>query len=280
MFSKGLVRVFGPGKIGIGVIHLAPLPGSPGYEGDLESIVGRAVAEAGAMERVGFSGLIVENYGDIPFEAGPAGAGAIASMAVVARAVRDAVDLPMGINVLRNDAGSALAIAGVCGCEFIRVNVLVGAFVTSEGIIEGRPAEVLRQREALAPESLILADIMVKHGTPLADTTIREQALDAAERGRADCIIVTGRRTGLPPLAEDLTEARDALEGGTRPVPVLAGSGATPSNLESLLNLSDGVIVGSYIRKGGVAGSELDAERVEEVGGILKKFKGRTGDRR
>ena len=278
METQAFNKVFGSGKIGIGVIHLAPLPGSPGYGGDLDAIVRKAAMEAGTMEKAGFDGLIVENYGDIPFHTTEVGPETIASMALVVKAVRDRVKIPIGVNVLRNDAGAALAIAGVCGAQFVRVNVLVGAFVTSEGIIEGKPAEVLRLRDALAPGCLVFADIMVKHGAPLANTTISEDALDAAERGMADCIIVTGRRTGRPPLAGELTEARDALARGTRQVPLLVGSGAYPSNLESLLEVADGVIVGSYMRQGGVAGAELDVDHTREMGGLVGKYAGKAGE--
>jgi membrane complex biogenesis BtpA family protein len=277
MEGRDFKSVFGAGKVGIGVIHLAPLAGSPAYGGDLDGIVARAVKEAAIIDSAGFGGLIVENYGDMPFHRDEVGPETIASMALIVKAVRDEVKLPIGVNVLRNDAEAALAVAGVCGAEFIRVNVLVGAFVTSEGIIEGRPAEVLRLRDALAPESLVFADVMVKHGAPLAATSISEQALDAAERGRADCIIVTGKRTGLPPSAEELTEARDAMSGEAREVPVLVGSGAVPSNLDSLLELSDGVIIGSYMRKGGVAGAELEVDRAVEMGGMLKRYVGKAG---
>jgi membrane complex biogenesis BtpA family protein len=277
MKKQDFNKVFGSGKVAIGVIHLAPLPGSPGYEGDLDGLVRKAAGEAGAIEGAGFGGLIVENYGDIPFHAEEVGPETVAAMALVVQAVRRAVKIPVGVNVLRNDARSALAIAGVCGAGFVRVNVLVGAFVTSEGLIEGRPAEVIRLRDALAPDCLVFADIMVKHGSPLANTTISEEVLDAAERGMADCIIVTGKRTGRPPTAEELAEAREALAGGTRQVPVLVGSGAGPENLESLLELSDGIIVGSYMREGGVAGTGLDARRTAEIGGLIKKYAGKAG---
>jgi membrane complex biogenesis BtpA family protein len=278
MKTQALNNVFGSGKVGIGVIHLAPLPGSPGYGGDLDAIVRKAAMEAGTMEKAGFAGVIVENYGDIPFHTTEVGPETIASMALVVKAVRDAVKIPIGVNVLRNDSRAALAIAGVCGAQFVRVNVLVGAFVTSEGIIEGKPGEVLRLRDALAPGCLVFADIMVKHGAPLASTTISEDALDAAERGMADCIIVTGRRTGRPPSAGELTEARDALARGTRQVPLLVGSGAYPSNLESLLDVADGVIVGSCMREGGVAGAKLDVDRAREMGRLVRKYAGKAGD--
>ena len=99
----------------------------------------------------GFDGLVVENYGDLPFLSGRVGPETVAAMALVAGEIKRAVSIPVGVNVLRNDAAAALAIAGVCGCEFVRVNVLVGAFVTSEGVVEGQPGEVMRLRQSMAP---------------------------------------------------------------------------------------------------------------------------------
>jgi membrane complex biogenesis BtpA family protein len=273
METQNFKSVFGAGKVGMGVIHLAALPGSPGYGGDMGAIVSRAVAEAQALEKAGFGGLVVENYGDIPFCRDAVGPETVSAMALVIKAVCDRVGLPVGVNVLRNDARAALALAGVCGAAFIRVNVLVGAFVTSEGVIEGKPAEVMRLRGQMAPGCLVLADIMVKHGAPLAATGIKEQALDAAERGLADGVIVTGTRTGLPPDLDDVRAAAEALRQGTRQVPVLVGSGAGPSNLDNLLEAADGVIVGSYLRKGGVAGAALDDGRVAEMGRLLGKYR-------
>ncbi len=278
MRTQGFDKVFGPGKVAIGVIHLAPLPGSPGYGGDMEGVIGRAAREGAAMEKAGFGGLIVENYGDVPFHSGEVGPETVAAMALAVEGVRAAVGLPVGVNVLRNDARAALAVAGVCGAAFVRVNVLVGAMVTSDGIVEGRPAEVVRLRDVLAPGCLLLADVMVKHARPLGAATVEEEALDAAERGLADCVIVTGGRTGRPPEVAEVMEAREALAGAVRRVPVLVGSGATPENLEELLGVSDGVIVGTYMRKGGVAGAELDPERLAEMGGLVRKYGGRTGE--
>jgi membrane complex biogenesis BtpA family protein len=265
---------FGRGKILLGVIHLRALPGSPAHLGGLTGVVTAAVEEARTMARAGFDGLVVENYGDIPFLSERVPAETVAAMAVVASEVKKAVDIPTGINVLRNDAESALAIAGVCGCEFVRVNVLVGAFVTSEGIVEGRPGRVARWREAIAPDALILADTMVKHARPLAPTSLGEDALDVVERGKADAVIVTGPRTGRPPEAEDLETVRARLEGAGLGVPILVGSGAEPSNAEDFLRLADGLIVGSYIRRGGMAGEEIDVDRALEMGELKRRFAG------
>ena len=267
-------NTFGKGKIGIGVVHLSALPGSPGFGGSLSEVIDRAVREAELLKEAGFDGLIVENYGDLPFFKTQVGPETVSSMTIAAREVRSAVEIPVGVNVLRNDYQSALAIAAVTECEFVRINILVGAFVTPEGMIEGEPAVVLRERRRLAPETMIFADVMVKHAARLAPATIGDDALDAAERGCADCLIVTGPRTGSPPSGEDLKAVRAGLEGAGLAVPVMVGSGITPSNAEALLKLSDGVIVGSYIRKHGRAGEEIELERAVEIGRIKKEVAG------
>jgi membrane complex biogenesis BtpA family protein len=265
---------FGKGKIGIGVVHLSALPGSPDFGGSLSQVVDRAVREGKLLKEAGFDGLIVENYGDLPFFKVRVGPETVAAMTIAAREVRRAVEIPVGINVLRNDYRSALAIAAVSGCEFVRINILVGAFLTPEGMIEGEPAVALRERRRLAPGTMIFADVMVKHAARLAPATIGDDALDAAERGKADCLIVTGPRTGSPPSGEDLKAVRARLDEAGLKVPVMVGSGITPSNIEALVRLSDGVIVGSYVRKHGRAGEEIELERALEVGRIKKEVGG------
>jgi uncharacterized protein len=265
--------IFGAGKVLIGVIHLSPLPGSPAYGGSLRSVVARAAKEARLLAGCGFDGLIIENYGDLPFMASRVEADTVAAMAVIASEIKQAVKVPVGINVLRNDARSALAIAGVTGCEFVRVNVLVGAFATSEGLIAGEPGEVLRSRDRVAPGALIFADTMVKHASPLAPTTLGEDVLDVVERGRADAVIVTGARTGRPPAADDLEVVTASLKAAGLAVPVFVGSGADPDNAGDFLRLSDGLIVGSYIRRGGRAGETIDPGRAAR----MSKAKHRIG---
>jgi membrane complex biogenesis BtpA family protein len=265
--------VFGPGKVLLGVIHLKPLAGSPGYGGRMEPVVAGAVEDARLLAGSGFDGLVVENYGDLPFLSGRVEAETIAAMAIIAGEIKRAVKIPLGINVLRNDAASALAVAGVAGAEFVRVNILVGGFVTSEGVIHGAPGEVLRLRQRIAPGTMIFADTLVKHASPLAPTTLAEDVLDVVERGRADAVIVTGPRTGRPPAGDDLEAVRASLQAAGLKVPVLVGSGADPVNAGDFLRLADGLVVGSYIREQGRAGEALDPQRVAEMGDIKQRFK-------
>ncbi len=257
--------IFGSGKAAIAVVHLAPLPGSPCYGGNPDYVKARALGEAEALVSDGFDGLIIENYGDIPFHKAGLEAETLEAMTSIVEAVKGAVDVPVGVNVLRNDYGAALAMAAACKCEFVRVNILVGAYVTPEGLIEGQPGRVLRMRMRYAPDVAIFADVRVKHAYPLAATTIDEDALDAVERGKADWLIVTGPRTGSPPSADDLRVVKLSLAEAGAEAPVLVGSGINPENAAEFLNISDGFIVGSYIRKGSRAGEDLDRDRTLEI---------------
>jgi membrane complex biogenesis BtpA family protein len=268
---KGL---FEPGKPLIGVLHLAPLPGSPGFAGSLPKIRDRAVHEAALLARAGYDGLIVENYGDLPFVKDSVGPETVAAMTVIVEAVKRAVDLPVGVNVLRNDYASAFGVASACGCEFMRINILVGAFVTPEGVIEGRPGEVLRLRSRIAPGTMIFADISVKHAHPIAGAAIDEEAVDAVERGGADCLIITGSRTGEPASIETVRVVRTRLLGEKIAAPVLVGSGVSDTNAADVFAACDGVIVGSYIRKGGKAGCEIDPDRARRLVEIRAETEG------
>ncbi len=270
MEEPAFSTLFGKKKVAIGVVHLAPLPGSPCFEGDFESVIKRATHDARIIDEAGFDAIIVENFGDTPFHSKRVEPQTIAAMAVVVHEIKKNFEKPVGVNVLRNDACAALAIASVCGCEFIRVNVLVGAYVTCEGIIESQAAEVMRLRKRIAPSCLVFADVMVKHATPLGTPTIGEEALDAVERGGAHCVIVTGRRTGLPPSGDELKEVKTAIKGVAPHVPVLVGSGVTEQNVLSLLEVSDGVIVGTYIKEDGIAGRQVDRERAVSLGKMIK----------
>src|SRR5438874_2639647 len=91
-------------KLLIGVVHLKPLPGSPRWAGNLEALIDFAVADARAYERGGVDAIITENFGDAPFTKGAVAPETLTAMTAAGRAIRAAVKVPIGFNVLRNDA--------------------------------------------------------------------------------------------------------------------------------------------------------------------------------
>jgi len=176
-----------PGPL-IGVVHLLPLPGSPDFRRGMQDVVARAVSDARAYAKGGMDALIVENYGDAPFEKERVAPWTVAAMTLCADAVGQATPLPIGINALRNDALAALGVATAVGALFIRVNVHAGVVATDQGLIEGRAAETLRARMALRSRVLIAADAHVKHGQTLHVPTLAQGAADLAGRSGADAV--------------------------------------------------------------------------------------------
>ena len=229
----------------VGMVHLPPLPGSPGWGGDMAAVLAAARADAAALAAGGAGAVMVENYHDVPFFAERVPPETVAALALAAAAVREACEgLPVGINVLRNDARAALGIAAAVGASFVRVNVHTGAAVTDQGLLQGRAAETLRARKALAPGVGILADLHVKHATPLTPRPAVEEAADLRRRGLADAVIVSGAATGAAADPGELAAVREALPD----CPLLIGSGATRDNLSGFLPGADGFIVGTSLQ--------------------------------
>lgn len=245
----------------IGMVHLLPLPGAPRYALDLNQVIERALTDATALAREGVDAILVENFGDLPFLPDDVGPATVAAMTRVVSEVRSAVECPVGVNVLRNDAAAALAIAAATGAAFVRVNVHTGGMFTDQGWIEGRAAGTLRLRERIAPRVAILADVLVKHAAPPVGVTLPQAARDTWHRGLADALIVTGSGTGAPTDLDQVREVRAAVPDAA----VLVGSGITPETVAAALGLAGGVIVGSALETGGVAGNPVAADRVAEM---------------
>ncbi|HEY5915699.1 MAG TPA: BtpA/SgcQ family protein [Verrucomicrobiae bacterium] len=245
-------------KLLIGVVHLQPLPGSPRWAGDLEALIQFAVRDARAYEKGGADALFIENFGDVPFTKASVGPETVAAMTAAGRAIRAAVKLPLGFNVLRNDARTALALCAACGGSFIRVNVHTGAMLTDQGLIEGNAFETLRYRRQICPEAQIFADVHVKHAVPLGNWCIADSARDALQRGLADALIVSGVGTGMATDRADVASVRS----GCPMAKILIGSGVSLDNIRDYLPLADGFIVGSSLKAKGNVTHPVDPGRV------------------
>lgn len=245
------------------MIHLAPLPGSPRYDGSgIRPILERALNDARALAEGGVDGLLIENYGDAPFKPVTTDPETVASMTVIAREIAREINRPLGVNVLRNSALAALAVCLAVGGRFVRVNVFTEASVTDQGIIQGCAHELQRYRKQLSAENVrIFADIQGKHAVPVRERPLEESARDAAYRGMADALILTGLRTGAEPRLGDIAKVKAAV----RDRPVLVGSGLHAGNVKKLLGLADGAIVGTSLKMGGVTENVVDQKRVREL---------------
>lgn len=248
----------------IGVIHLDALPGAPNFAGDYPAIVDKAIKEAGVLEKGGAVGIMIENFGDVPFYPTNVPKETLTCMATLGTKIKEQVSIPIGFNVLRNDAESALALSLSCGGKFVRINVLSGAMATDQGIIEGKAHEVLRMRKRLAKDVVILADVHVKHATPMGDEDIGQVSIDTIKRGGADAIIVTGTGTGEETDLIDLKLVREANPDAF----IYVGSGTSLDNIDQLAKYADGYIIGTALK----SDSNLDLEKVKSFSSKIKEL--------
>lgn len=245
----------------IGMVHLLPLPGSPQWGGDMDALIAQAVADARTWVEGGANALMVENFGDVPFFPDTVPPYTVAAMALAVRAVREAAPIPVGVNVLRNDARAALGIAAVTGAGFIRVNVHTSAMLADQGILQGQAHETLRLRQALAAPVGIFADVLVKHAAPLAPVSLEQAARETYSRGMADALIVSGAATGQPTSLEEVRRVKTAVPEA----PLLVGSGVNELNVAALLEFADAVIVGTSVKVGSITTNPVSLQRVRTL---------------
>ena len=254
------MKLLATSKPFVGMIHLAPLAGSPAYaRRGTKQILDAALRDQRALEGGGVNAVLIENFGDTPF-AKTAPRETIAMMTAIVLRLADAAHVPLGVNVLRNDGVAALAIAAACGASFIRVNVFAGVAFTDQGVIEGEARELLRLRRDLGTEVEILADVHVKHAVHL--TRLDQAAVDV-DRNQPDALIVTGIGTGFRATADDLETVKAVTQR-----PVFVGSGITAETVAQYRR-ADGFIVGTALKQGGQIEARVDVARVRAVAGAI-----------
>jgi hypothetical protein len=266
----GLDQAFWARRPLIGMIHLGALPGSARYDPDalpLGRVLEEAARDARSLAEGGADAIMVENFFDAPFAKDAVPPHTVAALTRAVLSVREAAgdDIPIGVNCLRNDARSALAIAHITGARFVRVNVYVGAAVTDQGVIEGAARTAVLYRRELGADVAIWADVFVKHAAQIGDpaqVTLEDAAKDAVYRGLADALIVSGAATGAATDPETVRRAAGAVPGA----PILIGSGFGEATAAGLLAAgAAGAIVGTSLKAGGRVDAPVEAARVRAL---------------
>jgi hypothetical protein len=245
------------------MVHLHALPGTAKSKKTPQQIVDIAVDEATKLVEYGFDAVLIENMHDTPYLLREVGPEIVATMTLATRAVVDAVDVPVGLQILAGANKAAIAVANATGAHFIRAEGFAFASIADEGIMDVADAgPLLRERRRIdADEIAILADIQKKHSSHAltADLSIGDHARGADFMG-ADGVIVTGNHTGH---AVDLVHLREVR--GATDLPILVGSGVTSENINKIFEYADAAIVGSSIKQGGNWANALDASRCQAL---------------
>jgi len=243
------------------MVHLLALPGAPNFAGDIKEVYNRAKKEALTLQKTGFDGIIVENFNDAPFNIDSVGLNTTTAIAGIVSSLRETLDIPIGVNVQFNDNESEIAIASTCGGQFVRVEVFIENVVTPQGIVEASSSEIMRDLKDLGfGQPLIFSDILSKGTTRLVeeDSSVAELANKASKAG-ADVVLLTGKSTGN---SMDLTTVESISTGSD--LPIFVGSGVKHNTVGKTLEYSEGVIVGSALKKEGEVENRVLEERASD----------------
>lgn len=242
----------------IGLVHLMPLPGTPFYqEGSLKENINKALSDAQALYEGGAHGCLIQTVDRVYDHGDSADYARVAAMTQIVSAVRDALpgEFLVGVQLMWNAITPSLAVAKVCGADFVRCTALVGVSQSPYGTVEAQPLMVQEYRRKLgAMDIALIAEIQGYHVQGEGDVVegISSRAYFATYAG-ADAVEIV-----------DKDEAKNeamALAIHQMGVPVVLGGGTNEKNVQARMRYADMALVGSCFEKKGWGG-KVDVEAV------------------
>jgi membrane complex biogenesis BtpA family protein len=256
----------------VGMVQLVPLAGSCRYGGGrIATVLEPALAEAEVLAQNGVDALMVQNLGDLPVDSHATFA-QVAWMTRATSEIRQRFGLPVGLNLLENDAAAMFAVASAADADFVRIKVYIGAMMTPFGIETAQAHTAIRARKAADAENVaIFADVHDRTGTPIATGGFTEDLDFAVRLGGADGLVLTGK--SYRQTLDFVKTARERLGS----VPILVGGGVTAENFAEVAGLADGAIVSSSLKTTADAFGSFDKAKVRAFMDAAGRARGRDG---
>ncbi|MDI3523984.1 MULTISPECIES: BtpA/SgcQ family protein [unclassified Kosmotoga] len=264
-------EIFGKEKVIIGMVHFPPLPGSPLYDDKkgVEFIVERIKSDLKSLQNGGIDAVMFCNENDRPYKL-KVDSATVATMSRAIGEVMDEIRVPFGVDVLW-DPFAAIAIAKAVGAKFIR-EIITGTYVSDMGLWKTEVGEFYRYRKLLdANDIAVFFNISAEFAYNLDRRPLEEIAKSVAFSSLADVILVSGPMTGESPSLDHIKKVKDKV--GEKPV--FANTGVTKENVREILNIADGAIIGTSLKKDGITWNPVDESRVRELMEVVEEVKTR-----
>lgn len=252
-------KIFKTDKPIIGCVHLAALPGTPHYDSTatFREQVARAKREIRALQDAGFDAIVFANEGDRPYlsKVGPE---IVASYTRIVAQALDAVEIPYGCGVLV-DPYAAISIAKAIDAQFIRAYIS-GVYADMCGLTQYHPGDIMRFRRNIGAEHVNIYCYCDAHGGTSLDSRSQSDMADTAFSVLDPAgVLVPGQRAGLAPDFKEVEQIKKRFPDR----PIMIASGVTPDNIKHALQISDGMVVGTFVKKDGILWNEVDPERAK-----------------
>jgi membrane complex biogenesis BtpA family protein len=254
-----LEQLLGTKKPIISMAHFLPMPGSPLYdsEGGVDKIVNWVRADVEALVEGGVDAIMFCNEGDRPYTIGTRPE-TIAVMASVISKVAHDLPIPFGVDILWDPKG-AVALAKATGARFVR-EVFTGVYASDMGLWDTSCGETLRYRRQLDAEGIkLFFNINAEFAAPIANRPLSSLAKSVVFSSLADAVCVSGPMTGESVDLENLEIVKRAVPK----TPVVANTGVRENTVGQILEIADGAIVGTALKKDGYTWNPVDPERVK-----------------
>jgi uncharacterized protein len=264
-----LDEVFNVRKPVIAMLHLAALPGDPGYDsaGGIAAVVARAREELDALQSGGVDGVMVSNEFSLPYLTKTEPITAITMARIIGELLPD-LSVPYGVNVLW-DGGASIDLAVATGAQFVR-EIFTGVYASDFGLWNTNVGEVARHRVRVGGTGVkLFFNIVPESATYLADRDLASITRTTVFATLPDAICVSGATAGSPTDSEALRVVKSAAGE----VPVFVNTGVRAENVAAQLEIADGAIVGTYFKAEGVFENRAQRSRVEELMGQARAFR-------
>lgn len=248
----------GKQKTIIGMVHLGALPGTPLYDADggMAKIIDGVRADLAALQDGGIDAVMFGNENDRPYKL-KAPTASVAAMSAVIAAVKPEITVPFGVNYLWDPVAS-VEIAVASGATFVR-EIFTGVYASDMGMWVPDGYGALQARRNLGrPDIKLLFNINAEFAASLDNRPIELRARSAVFSALADAILVSGSITGDATDSSALRKVRDALPE----TPVFANTGVTVDNVQEMLSMADGCIIGTHLKVDGHTWNAVDQQRV------------------
>lgn len=265
-----LTDLFHTAKPIIAMCHFKALPGDPGYDPQrgLEWIVESAQADLRALQAGGVDAILFSNEASLPYltKVEPI---TVACMARIIAELRPDIRVPYGVNVLWDPAAS-IDVAVATGGQFVR-EIFSGVYASDYGLWNTNCGEVIRHQHAVHGQQVkLFFNIVPESAVYLAERHIVDIARSTVFVSKPDALCVSGLTAGAEASLETLKQVKAAVPETV----VFANTGVRLSNVEAMLSVADGAIVGTTFKREGYIWNEVDVQRVRE---FMAKVRGMRG---
>lgn len=267
--SKVLKKYFGANQPVIAMVHFPPLPGSYLYDGrNPEGFVEWIRHDLLILQEEGVDAVMFGNEGDRPYQF-QSDAVSPCTIAYAIGRLKKEIKVPFGVDILF-DPHSTLALAKATGATFAR-EVFTNTYGSDMGLWNTAPSEFLRYKRLLGAEDLLLFyNINAEFALPLAKRPIESIARSVVFSSLAQVICVSGPITGEETSTEDLQKVKEAVG---EEVAVLANTGVNVKNVREKLEVADGVVIGTSLKKGGITWNRIDRNRVKNFMNVVNRVR-------